>query len=225
MQRLCLWNRQGMLVLSHTAENRHKHSYFCTRAKLVKGSSSCTGCSPSGFFPHLHQVAIFMDQHEPDCAELGGAAQQKVCRSRLKVQGNYGVILGKLEPNHVWVQHSWRSFFHGFTHRNRQIWSHIKVWWMSSSFHPTYTKNQNTDFECKRLFEWIIENINLTFVWWNVNQTFDARRDAAATLHWFNAATADMRQELTNKSGKSQYSFLWLKMQHLAILVLFLVFK
>ncbi len=35
----------------------------------------------------------------------------------------------------------------------RNVLEMEEVWWMSSSFHPTYIKNQNTDFECKRLFE------------------------------------------------------------------------
>ncbi len=40
---------------------------------------SSVGCSASDFFSCLCQVAIFLDRHEPECAELGGVVQQRVC--------------------------------------------------------------------------------------------------------------------------------------------------
>ncbi len=36
-------------------------------------------CSASGFFLHLHQVAIFVNWHKPVCTELGEAVQERVC--------------------------------------------------------------------------------------------------------------------------------------------------
>ncbi len=36
----------------------------------------------SGYFPCLRQIVLFAHQHEPDCAELGGPVQQRMCQCR-----------------------------------------------------------------------------------------------------------------------------------------------